>query len=89
MKIITDIDKMKTYARIIRKENKLVGLVPTMGYLHEVTETLVSARLTLSGRYWTRTSGSKPDENSPFGKQRCKIPCSSHPAKTLKNIPVT
>ena len=35
MKIITEIDKMKTYARIIKKENKLVGLVPTMGYLHE------------------------------------------------------
>jgi len=35
MKIINDVDKMKTYARIMKKENKLVGLVPTMGYLHE------------------------------------------------------
>ena len=35
MKIISDIDKMKTYAKIMKKENKLVGFVPTMGYLHE------------------------------------------------------
>lgn len=35
MKIINDIDKMKTYARIMKKEGKLVGFVPTMGYLHE------------------------------------------------------
>jgi len=35
VKIINGIDKMKTYARIMKKENKLVGLVPTMGYLHE------------------------------------------------------
>jgi len=35
MKIISEIDKMKTYARIMKKENKLIGLVPTMGYLHE------------------------------------------------------
>ena len=35
MKIITEIDKMKTYAKIMKKDNKLVGFVPTMGYLHE------------------------------------------------------
>ena len=35
MKIIRDIDKMKTYSKIMRKQNKLIGLVPTMGYLHE------------------------------------------------------
>ena len=35
MKIITEVDKMKTYAKIIKKDNKLVGFVPTMGYLHE------------------------------------------------------
>ncbi|MGB2706416.1 MAG: pantoate--beta-alanine ligase [Candidatus Omnitrophota bacterium] len=35
MKIINEVGKMKTYARIMRKENKLVGLIPTMGYLHE------------------------------------------------------
>jgi len=26
---------MKTYARIMKKENRLVGFIPTMGYLHE------------------------------------------------------
>jgi len=35
MKIITELDKMKTYAKIMRKENKLVGFIPTMGYFHE------------------------------------------------------
>jgi len=35
MKIIKEVDKMKTYARIMKKGNKLVGFVPTMGYLHE------------------------------------------------------
>jgi len=35
MKVITEIDKMKTYARIMKKENKLIGFIPTMGYFHE------------------------------------------------------
>lgn len=35
MKIIDKIDKMKTYARIMKKGAKLTGLIPTMGFLHE------------------------------------------------------
>ena len=35
MKVIEDISKMKTYARIMRKERKLIGFIPTMGCLHE------------------------------------------------------
>ena len=35
MKIINEVDKMKTHARIMKKQNKLIGLVPTMGYFHE------------------------------------------------------
>lgn len=35
MKIIKEVDKMKTYAKIMKKENKLIGFIPTMGYLHE------------------------------------------------------
>ena len=35
MKIIDKIDKMKTHARIMKKGAKLIGLIPTMGFLHE------------------------------------------------------
>lgn len=35
MKILNEIDKMKTYAKIIKKQNKLVGFIPTMGYFHQ------------------------------------------------------
>lgn len=35
MKIVTKIDKMRTYARIMKKQNKLIGFIPTMGALHE------------------------------------------------------
>ena len=35
MKVINDIDKMKTYAKIMKKDGKSIGFVPTMGCLHE------------------------------------------------------
>ena len=35
MKIFKTIDDMKTWSRAIRESGKTLGLVPTMGYLHE------------------------------------------------------
>jgi pantothenate synthetase len=35
MKILKTLDEMKAWSRKVREDGKTLGLVPTMGYLHE------------------------------------------------------
>ncbi|PKM42567.1 MAG: pantoate--beta-alanine ligase [Firmicutes bacterium HGW-Firmicutes-8] len=41
MQVIQSIDEIKAFVRSVRGQNKTIGFVPTMGYLHEGHQTLM------------------------------------------------
>ena len=41
MQVIQSIDEIKAFVRSVRGQNKIIGFVPTMGYLHEGHLTLI------------------------------------------------
>ncbi|NJD04187.1 MAG: pantoate--beta-alanine ligase [Ruminiclostridium sp.] len=43
MRVIDSIDELKTTVRLLKNEGKTIGLIPTMGYLHEGHISLVKA----------------------------------------------
>ena len=66
MKIVKTVDEVRVIVKEWKKEGLTVGLVPTMGFLHEGHKSLITRAVSENDSIWSRGRFGKLSEG--FGK---------------------